>query len=206
MANSITIKSKNNLHPDYTSFNSLTELKTYLIDLNNKISIRDYIPITFYTNFTEEPFSLGATHTGWFIKLNTNYFAFLCYANNTTIINLDYNNGSWTYQKILNTIIFSSITAASNVTLRNINLRRQFNVISGYIEVKASINSTTLLGTITKSELRPTEKKYFPAWNSSSGDFLGFIDIATNGEITLHPKSGISGSNEIASSVNYIVA
>ena len=107
---------------------------------------------------------------------------------------------------VIRNISYASLSSVpSGVTLRNVSLRKQGNVVSGYIEVSAPSNEVRVIGTISNSELYPDAKVFFPIWNASDSSYMGYLDISTSGEVKTHPISGLSGNKYIAGHVDYII-
>lgn len=94
---------------------------------------------------------------------------------------------------------------ASTVTLRNVRFRKQGKVVCGYVEVLAPANTSIVIGTISNSALFPTGKWYFPMWSATSAEYLGYMDIATDGKVTIHPISGLSGNQNFSCAISYII-
>lgn len=102
-------------------------------------------------------------------------------------------------------IVYASLTSVpSGVTLRNVSLRKQGNVVSGYIEVSAPSNVAQIIGTISNSKLYPDTKMFFPIWNANDSTYIGYLDISSSGEVKTHPISGLTGTKYIGCHVNYI--
>ena len=102
-------------------------------------------------------------------------------------------------------ILTASLTSVpTGVTLRNVSLKMQGNVVCGYIEVSAPSNDATVIGTISNSSLYPSATVYFPIWNVTSSEFMGYIDITTSGVVKTHPIAGLTGNKNTAAFVSYI--
>lgn len=96
-----------------------------------------------------------------------------------------------------------SASAASGVTLRNVRFDKFGLVVSGYVEVSATINGTTTLVTLN-SDIRPRVKVFFPSWASSNIEFLGYVTIDTDGVVKLVPMASVSGAKYIAFNATFI--
>lgn len=95
----------------------------------------------------------------------------------------------------------------SGVSLRNASVRKSGKVVAGYVEVSVTNPTTTqTIGTLSNEDVYPQAKIWFPAFSNSSADYMGFIDITTDGVITYHQTSGLTGTKTVSASICYVTA
>lgn len=106
------------------------------------------------------------------------------------------------------TITYASLgSLGTGVTMQNVSIRRQSNIVSGYMYWTSQRNAQLTVGTISKSECFPPDRYSYPAYSLDSNAYLGRISISNAGVIIYNPVSGLSsGEDNICSTFNYIVS